>query len=98
MELDAVKSRGFGVLSRLAELLDHKWDLTQLKRAWRDHLLFSRFSKNVAVRCDRRRCNRKRPSVEIWMRYASHMPKLEKDFSTGLMDGIGHLAPPGDLF
>src|SRR5262249_51006492 len=83
MQFDAVEAGRLAILGTPAELLDNARKLVERQRPRRDHLLRALGREHLALRGYCRGRDRKLAAVEIRMRDASDMPKLEEDFAAG---------------
>ncbi len=97
VDLDAVEAGEPGVLGALAVLLDDAGDLVDLERPGRDERLLGFQQARVPAGCDGARRDRQRTVQVIRVRHPAHVPKLEQDAATRLVDGTGDELPALDL-
>jgi hypothetical protein len=97
MQLHAIEAGRLGILGTPAELLDDARKLVEHQRPRRYHLLRPFGREHLALRSYCRRRDRKLAAVEIRMRDASDMPKLEEDFAAGAMHRFRNSPPTGNL-
>ena len=94
MDLDAVESRGLGVLGALAERLHDAGQFLGRQRA-RHHVGPLRAHQaDMALGRDRARRHRQRTAVKDRIRDAPDMPELQEDPSARLVHAVGDALQP----
>src|SRR4051812_13918330 len=99
MDLDSIEAGLLRMPCSLFIVAQDARDFRELKRAGLGH--FGETLLKIGFRIGANAGGRDRgPALRLQrrMRDAADMPELDEDASTGPVNGIGNLAPPGDLF
>jgi hypothetical protein len=97
VDLDAVESRGLGVLGGAPVILDDGRDLVCPELAWLDMVLHAVLGERLPLGGDRRRSHRLLAVVQIRVRDPAGVPQLQEEAPSGRVDGVDDRLPGGDL-
>jgi hypothetical protein len=97
MQLDAIEAGFLRVQRSLPKLFDHFRNLGKRQRSWRFQLLSAVDGECFAGGGNRRRPNRQRTAMKVWMRDTPDVLELREDPPAGPVHGVGHHCPAGNL-